>query len=187
MKINTNFSKLFSSFLICAGVFTGCAVTPSVEFNPKENITKIDLPLRNLLVSYIGQESDFSTTPLYPGFNRVNDKMFHPIPGEMLKITLNKMVNLNPEGKDAELLIIDSPLYLQSVAADFIPFLGMVSQATSDRQMKCEAVIIFKVGNESSRANFSITRQIDGNGKPAVDCQTEMAAKILGYIKSKIS
>lgn len=186
MNKNTKFMKFVFCTLISTCLLIGCVNTPKLEFNPKENLSKIDVPLKTLLIAFIGQEGDFSTTPLYPGFNRVNDKMFHPVPGEMLKLTLNKMVNLNPIGKDAELMIIDSALYLQSVGTDFIPIVGMISQANSERLMKCEAVIVFKFENDVSRSTLSVTRLIDGNGKPAVDCQTDMAVKILNYIKTKI-
>ncbi len=186
MKKNTKFPKLLFGILISAGVLIGCANQPKVDFNPKDNLPRIDVSLNKLVTAFIGQEGDLSTTPLYPGFNRVNDKMFQPVPGQMLKLTLDKMVNLNPKGKDAELMIVDSALYLQSVGTDFIPFVGMISQSNSERLMKCEAVIVFRYGNDVSRTSLSVTRPIDGNGKPAVDCQTDMAIKILEYIKTKI-
>lgn len=186
MNKSAKFIKFVLYTLISTGLLIGCVNIPKLEFNPKENLPKIDVPLKTLSIAFIGQEGDFSTTPLFPGFNRVNDKMFHPTPGEMLKLTLKKMVNLNPIGKDADLMIVNSALYLQSVGADFIPILGMISQANSERLMKCEAVIVFKFGNDVSRSTLSVTRLIDGNGNPAADCQTDIAVKILDYIKTKI-
>jgi len=129
----------------------GCAT-------PLSKISTQPLPARELPVSKIeidnfARDQAFESGVYKSGWWPIPDKWLEPPFHEAFAARLRGTLKAAGKGPDLQLAVIDSGFYMETKAAEDVPFVGLVT-TFRERPYRCAVVLNIKTGGRSERREF---------------------------------